>query len=137
MAALAVLTALVRVQLICAAASTFAAGMVITLPASVPKLAGLPVMAALASLQVNAIAEKFVAGVSVIVTAVLKAVTLMAVGEAGVAVLAAEVVMEVGVEVKLVDAKVNGPPMAAVVIFCKVTVAVLGVLVNVQVIASP
>ena len=131
------LTALVRVHLICAAATTFAAGIVITLPTSVPKLAGLPVLAALASLHVNAVAAKFVAGVSVIVTAVLKAVTLMTVGEAGVAVLAAVVVMAVGLEAKLVDEKVNGPPMAAVVIFCKVTVVVWGVLVNVQVTPSP
>ena len=78
------LTALVRVQLIFAAARTLAAGMVITLPANVPKLAGLPVMAALASVQVTAVAVKLVAGVSVIVTAVLKAVMLMAAGEAGV-----------------------------------------------------
>ena len=67
----AVLTVLVKVQLICAAANTLAAGMVSTLPASVPKLAGFPVMAELASVQLAADAEKFVAGVSVIVTAVL------------------------------------------------------------------
>lgn len=51
--------------------------------------------------------------------------------------LAAVVVMAVGFDAKLVAAKVNGPPMAAVVIFCRLTVAVFGVLVNVHAIASP
>ena len=68
---MAVLTALVRVQVICAAARILAAGMVSTLPASEPKLAGLPVTAALASVHVTADAMKLAAGVSVIVTAVL------------------------------------------------------------------
>ena len=136
-AATAVLTVLVSVQEICAAATTFAAGMVITLPASVPKLAGLPVTAALASVQITALAVKFVAGVSVIVTAVFNAVALMAVGEAGVAVPVAVVVTEGGLEARFVEAKVKGPPMAPVVIFCRVTVAGLGVLVKMQAIASP
>ena len=70
-AVLAVLTVLVKMQLICAAAKTLAAGMVSTLPASVPKLAGFPVTAELASVQVAAVAEKLAAGVSVTVTAVL------------------------------------------------------------------
>ena len=137
MATVAVLTAFVMVHLICAAASTLAAGIVKTLPASAPKLAGFPVIAELASLQDAAVAVKLVAGVSVIVTAVLNAVTLIAVGDAGVAVLAAVVVIAAGLEAKLVGAKVNGPPIAAVVIFCSVTVADFGVLVNVQEIASP
>ena len=67
----AVFTVLVKMQLIWAAAKTLAAGMVSTLPASVPKLAGFPVMAELASVQVAEVAEKLAAGVSVIVTAVL------------------------------------------------------------------
>ena len=53
------------------------------------------------------------------------------------AVLAADVVIATGLEAKLVAEKVNGPPIAAVVIFCNVTVAGFGVLVKVQEIASP
>ena len=67
----AVLTVLVNVQVIWAAAKTLAAGMVSTLPAKVPKVPTLPVIAELASVQLAAEAEKFAAGVSVIVTAVL------------------------------------------------------------------
>ena len=136
-AAVAVLTVLVMVQVIFAAASTLAAGIVNTLPTSVPKLAGFPVMAALASVQVAAVAVKFVAGVSVMVTAVLNAVTLIAVGAAGVAVLGDVVVIAAGAEARFVAANVKGPPMALAVIFCKATVAVLGVFVNVQVTESP
>ena len=136
-AAVAVFTVFVMVHLICAAATIFAAGMVSTLPASVPKLAGLPVTAALESVQLAAVAVKFVARVSVIVTAVLKAVTLMAVGDVGVAVLTAVVVMAGGALARLVDVNVKGPPMAPDVIFCKVTEAGLGVLVYVQAIESP
>ena len=44
--------ALVKVQVILAAGKMFAAGMVSTAPLKVPKLAGLPVIAALASMQV-------------------------------------------------------------------------------------
>lgn len=137
MATLVVLTALVIEQLIFAAASTLTAGMVNTLPASEPKLAGLPVVAELASVQVAAVAVKLAAGVSVIVTAVLNVVTLMVGGEEGVATPAPVVVMETGLEAKFVAVNVNGPPMAAVVIFCSDTVAVLGVFVNVHAIASP
>lgn len=61
----------------------------------------------------------------------------MVAGDAGVAVLAAVVVIAVGLEAKLVDVKVKGPPIAADVIFCNATVAGLGVLVKVQEIASP
>ena len=136
-ATVAVFTALVIVQVIFAAASTLAAGMVNTLPASEPKLAGFPVIAELASLQVAAVAVKLAAGVSVIVTAVLNAVTLMAAGDDGVATPAPIVVMEAGFEARLVAVNANGPPIAAVVIFCRATVAVLGVLVKVQAIASP
>lgn len=128
---------LVRVQVICAAATMLAAGIVITLPAKVPKLAGFPVIAALASVQVTADAVKFVAGVSVMVTAVLKAVMLMAVGEAGVAVFVDVVVIAVGAEARFVALKVNGPPTAPEVIFCNATVAGLAVLVNVHAIESP
>ena len=136
-ATVAVLTALVIVQVILAAAKTLAAGIVSTLPESEPKLAGFPVIAEFASVQLAAEAVKLLAGVSVIVTAVLKAVTLIAVGEVGVATPAPVVVMAVGFDARFVAANVNGPPIAAVVIFCKATVAVLGVLVNVHEIASP
>ncbi len=44
--------ALVNVQEICAAGSTLAAGIVSSKPVKFPKLAGLPVTAALASVQV-------------------------------------------------------------------------------------
>jgi hypothetical protein len=136
-AAAAVFTEFVMVQVILAAATTLMAGMVTTLPASVPKLAGLPVMAEFASVQLAALAEKLAAGVSVIVTAVLKAVTLIAVGTAGVAVLGDVVEIAAGADARLVAAKLNGPPMAPDVIFCKATVAGLAVLVKVQEIASP
>lgn len=136
-AAVAVLTELVMVQVILAAATTLIAGTVNTLPASVPKLAGLPVMAALASVQLAAVAVKFVAGVSVIVTAVLNAVTLMAVGTAGVAVLGDVVEIAAGADARLVTAKLKGPPMAPAVIFRNATVAGFAVLVKVQAMASP
>ena len=70
-AAVAVLNVLVKVQVICAAANTLAAGMVSTLPARLPKLPGLPVTAELASVHVALDAVKLVASVSVTVTAVL------------------------------------------------------------------
>ncbi len=82
-------------------------------------------------------AAKLVAGVSVIVTAVLKAVTLIGVGTAGVAVLVEVVLIAVGAEARFVAAKVKGPPIALVVIFCNATVAGFGVLVNMQEMASP
>ena len=52
MATVGAITALVKVQVICAAGKTLAAGMVMSKPLSVPKLAGLPVTAELASVQV-------------------------------------------------------------------------------------
>jgi ribosomal protein S28E/S33 len=130
-------SALVIVQVICAAAKTLAAGIVSTLPASVPKLAGLPVIAAFASEHDAADAAKLVAGVSVIVTAVLNAVTLMVVGAAGVAVLVEVVVIAAGADARLVAENVKGPPMAPDVIFCNATVAGFAVLVKVQAIESP
>ena len=51
-ATVGVITALVNLQVICAAGNTLAAGMVMSRPLSVPKLAGLPVTAELASVQV-------------------------------------------------------------------------------------
>lgn len=136
-AAAAVLIVLVRMQLIFAAASTLVAGIVMTLPESDPKLAGFPVTAALASLHVALVAVKFAAGVSVMVTAVLKAVTLIAVGTAGVGVLVAVVVIAGGADARFVAVKVNDPPIAPTVLFCSVTVAVLGVLVKTHDTESP
>ena len=60
------LTALVKVQVISAPAKTLVAGMVNTLPASVPKVPTLPVMTAFASVQLAENAVKAAAGVSVI-----------------------------------------------------------------------
>lgn len=127
----------VNVQEICAPATTFAAGMVRALPTKVPKLAGLLVMAALASVQLAVVAVKPAARVSVIVTAVFKAVALLAVGEDGVGVAAAVVVIAAGLVTRFVEVKLNGPPTAPTVIFCNTTVAGFGVLVNMHATASP
>ena len=64
----------------------------------------------LASVQVALLNAKPDAGVSVIVTSVLIVVAGNAVGEAGVAVLGAVVLILAIVPVKLVSAKVNVPP---------------------------
>ena len=77
------LAVLVRLQVICAAARTLAAGMVTVVPANVPKLAGLPVTAALASVQLADVRVKLGSTVSRIGTWVLQAVTVMGVGVAG------------------------------------------------------
>ena len=64
------LTILVNVQVIWALARTLVAGIVSTVPARVPKVpAGFPDAAALPSEQVADVIEKFVATVSVMVTA--------------------------------------------------------------------
>jgi hypothetical protein len=136
-AAFGVLTVLVKVQVIWAAATTLAAGMVSTLPTNAPKLAGLLVMAEFASVQLAVVAVKLAAGVSVKVTAVLKAVTVAGVGAAGVAVLTAVVLMAAGAADKFVVVKLKGPPIAPTVIFFNATVAGFAVFVNVQLIASP
>jgi hypothetical protein len=57
---------LVNTQLICAAGNTFAAGTVSTLPARMPKLAGLPVKLAFASVHVADVASNLVFAASVI-----------------------------------------------------------------------
>jgi hypothetical protein len=66
---------LVRMQLIRAAGNTLAAGTVSTEPARLPKLAGLPVKAALASEQVAPVAVKLALAASVTCTCVLTALT--------------------------------------------------------------
>ena len=60
----------------------------------------------------------------------------MAVGDAGVAVPAATVVILPGFEAMLVAVKVNGPPKEPVVIFCSASVGGLGALVKVQTILA-
>ena len=81
MAAFAVL---VKVQVICALERTFAAGMVNTVPTSVPKVpAGLPEAAALPSVQFAEVITKLVAKVSVSVTAVPVALAKMGVVTVG------------------------------------------------------
>jgi hypothetical protein len=136
-AVVAVFTVLESVQRICAAATIFAAGMVTTLPAKVPKLAGFPVTAEFVSVQLTEVAVNLVPGFSVMVTAVLSVVTFIAVGDAGVAVFTVEVVMDAGAEARFVAVYVNAPPIAPTVTFCSATVAALAVLVNVHVMASP
>jgi len=78
------LTILVKVQVICALARTLVAGMVSTVPASVPKVpTGLPDAAAFPSEQLAEVIEKFVATVSVMVTAVPLALARMGVVTVG------------------------------------------------------
>lgn len=74
-ATVAAIAVLVITQLIWAAGNTLAAGTVSTPPARLPKLAGFPVKAALASLHVADVGLKLVLAASVICMAVLVAVT--------------------------------------------------------------
>ena len=109
---------LVKVHVICALARMFVAGMVSTVPANVPKLVtGLPDAAALASKQLAEVITKFVATVSVMVTAVPVAVAGIGGGEVGAGVPAVAVVMAAGVEARLVEENVNGPPDEPSVVF--------------------
>jgi hypothetical protein len=108
---------LVITQVICAAATTRAAGIVTTLPVNVPKVPVLPVTAELESVQLTAEMAKLAAGVSVIVTAVLNAVALMNVGAAGVGSPVPVVVTPGGFDARLVAVNVNVPPMAVAVCF--------------------
>ena len=135
-ATVGVMTALVKVQVICAAGKTLAAGMVINRPLNVPKLAGLPVTAELASVQVAVVKVKAELLPSEIWTTLFKLVTALATGTAGAAVAAAIVVIEAGAAARLLTAKVNGPPKLPVVIFCTATLAAFAALVNVQVILA-
>lgn len=102
--------------------TTLAGGIVKTLPVSVPMLPELPVIALLASVQLADPMAKVAGDVSVSVTAVPTVVTLIAVGEAGVAIPTATVVMPAGELARLVCAKVKAPPTPPVVIFCTLTV---------------
>ena len=116
---------LAKTQVKSAPATTLAAGMVSVVPDTVPIDPVLPVMALLASVQEAVVKKKPAALVSVKYTAVPTKVTLMAVGEAGVAVPAATVVMPAGALARLVCAKVKAPPKPPVVIFCTLTVGIL------------
>lgn len=113
---------LVNVQVMSEPALTLIAGMVSTLLASVPKLAGLPVAPALASTHVAEMMPKPVTAGSVKVTAVLIAVTGIGEGVAGVAVPVATVVMLAGVAVRFDWVKLK-VPILLTVIFCNFTVA--------------
>ena len=84
--------------------------MVSTLPDKLPKLAGFPVEPLLASVQVADVKAKPAAGVSVMVTTVSIVVAGNAVGDAGVAVLGAVVLILAMEPVRLVSENVNVPP---------------------------
>jgi hypothetical protein len=78
------LTIFVNVQTSFALVRTFTAGMVSTLPASVPNVpAGFPDATALLSMQFAPVMVKFVASVSVMVTAVPVALAAIGDGTAG------------------------------------------------------
>ena len=126
------LPALVKVQLICAAGKTLAAGMANNCPVSVPKDPGLPVTAELASVQLALAMVKSALAPSEICTKVFRLVTLMAAGDVGAGVPAVIVVILAGVEARFATAKVKGPPGAPVVVFCTFTVAGTAALVMVQ-----
>ena len=113
-----------------------AAATVIAVPATVPKLPAFPVTAEFASLQLAVVKVKVELTVSVICTAVLKAAAIFATGEVGAATPTVDVVMLAGAALRLVTAKLNGPPSPPVVIFCTATVADFAVLVKTQVICA-
>lgn len=112
------LTILVNVQVIWALARMLVAGIVSTVPASVPKVpAGLPDAAALPSEQLADDILKLVATVSVMVTAVPLVVAKIGVVTVGYGVPALAVVMAAGAEARLVEVNVNGPPADPNVVF--------------------
>ena len=123
--------ALVKTQVMSAPNTTRAAAMVTAAPVPVATGVGLPVTPALASVQVTPFETQASEKLSVMLTAVETVVTLMAVGEAGVAVPAAAVVMAAGVLARLVTVKLKGPPAPPVVIFWTRTTGIL-LLVKVQ-----
>ena len=110
--------ALVKVQVNLAKVFRFATGIVSTLPAREPKaVAGLPEVAELVSRHDADESVKLVLAASVSVTFVTVLVTTIGAGAAGVAVPGVTVVILLGVPVRLVAVKVNGPVAAPVVIF--------------------
>jgi hypothetical protein len=109
--------ALVNVQTIFANSLRLIAGTVIVLPDNVPKLAGLPDVAALVSVQVPAVKLKLILAASVRVTGFVFNDTVLLTVADGAAIPAAVVVMVGGAPVKFVAVKLNGPPANPVVIF--------------------
>lgn len=127
---------MVKTQVMSAPATTLAAGIVKVEPLSEPNDAGFPVTALLESVHVAEVMAKPVACVSVIWTCDPIVVTLIAVGDAGVAVAAVVVVMLGGVLARLTDEKLKAPPTLPAVIFCTFSVGVL-LLVRTQVMSAP
>ncbi len=112
------LGALVKVQTIFAKSFKLVAGIVMTLPAKVPKVPdGLPDVPELVSVQVPVDRLKLVLAASVKVTGLALLVTVLLTSVTGAGVPAVVVVILGGVPVRLVAAKVNGPPGKPVVIF--------------------
>jgi hypothetical protein len=108
---------LVNVQTIFAKSFKFIAGTVMVLPAKLPKLAGLPDVPALVSVQVPLLKLKLAFAPSVNVTGFALFVTVLLTTVVGAAVPAAVVVMFGGAPLKFVAVNVNGPPANPVVIF--------------------
>ena len=137
-ASVAGLGALVKVQTIFEKSFKLVAGTVMVLPAKVPKLAGLPVVPELVSVQVPLERLKLLLAVSVNVTGLALLVTVLLMGAIGAAVPATVVVMFGGAPVKFVAVKLNGPPGNPVVIFWIATTGMAGltVLVKAQVICA-
>ena len=111
------LGALVKVHTIFEKSFRFTAGTVMVLPAKIPKLAGLPVVPELVSVQVPLDKIKFTLAASVIVTGLALLETVLLIGVVGAAVAAAVVVMFGGRPVKFVAVKLKGPPAKPAVIF--------------------
>ena len=108
---------LVKVQTIFAKSFKLMAGTVMVLPAKLPKLAGLPEVPALVSVQVPLLKLKLAFAPSVNVTGFALFVTVLLITIVGAAVPATVVVMLGGEPVKFVAVNVNGPPANPVVIF--------------------
>lgn len=132
------LGALVKVQIIFAKSFRLTAGIVIVLPAKLPKLAGFPDVAAFVSVQVPPPKLKLLLAASVKVTGLALFVTVLLISVVGAAVPAAVVVIFGGAPVKFVAVKLNGPPAKPVVIFWTPTTGMAGftVLVIVHVICA-
>jgi len=104
-------------QVICAAGKTLAAGIESSCPISVPNVAGLPVTAEFASVQLAPVRVKYELAPSDIWVVEFNVLTLMAVGAAGAGVPATVVVIAAGAEARFETEKLKAPPGAPVVIF--------------------
>lgn len=111
------LGALVKVQTIFEKSFRLMAGTVIVLPDKMPKLAGLPVVPELVSVQAPVVKLKLALALSVKVTGLVLVVTMLLIGVVGAAVPAAVVVILGGAPVRFVAVKLKGPPAKPVVIF--------------------